>query len=81
MEELSERHSKALWRIKKATDLGSFTVSAEAQSALQEMRSRPRLEWDENPPWEVYEQDYNNYRATLETIVSAARKDLRASKA
>ena len=81
MKELGERYSQAAWKIKKATDIGAVVVSPEAQRALKELREKPQLEWHENPPWEIYEQDYGYYRDTLEKIVEIARKDLKASTA
>jgi hypothetical protein len=38
MKELGERYSQALWKIKKATDIGAFVVSPEAESILRELR-------------------------------------------
>ena len=81
MKELGERYSQAYWKIKKATDIGAFVVSPEAERALKELRKRPRLNWNENPLWDVYEKDYRYYRDALEKIVDIARKDLKASKA
>jgi hypothetical protein len=42
-----------------------------------ELRKRPRLDWDENPPWEVYEEDCKHYREALQKIRQCAREDLR----
>jgi hypothetical protein len=81
MKELGERHSQAFWKIKKATDIGAFVVSSEAERTLKKLRERPQLDWNENPPWEIYEQDYGYYRDTLEKVVDIAKKDLKASKA
>lgn len=50
LKELADRHSQALWKIKKTTNVGAFIVSAEAQIILMELRDRPRLEWEKIPP-------------------------------
>ena len=81
VKELGEKYGQAFWKIKKATDIGVFVVSPEAESILRELRDRPQLEWNENPPWEIYEQDYKYYNDALRRIVEVARSDLKASKA
>jgi hypothetical protein len=81
IKELAERYSQAFWKIKKATDIGAFVVSLEAENILKELHNRPRLEWDKNPPWDIYEQDYKYYRDALTRIVDVAKRDLKATKA
>lgn len=73
-------YNKAIWKIKKATEIGSFVLSVKADTVLRELRDRPRLEWNENPSWEIFEQDYNYYKNSLEKISEIARNDLKASK-
>jgi len=80
-DELRESYNQAYWKIKKATDIGAFVVSPQAETVLKELRERPRLEWEENPIFEIYEQDYNYYKDALTTIVRLAKQDLNASKA
>lgn len=81
VKELEERYSQAFWKIKKATDIGAFVVSSEAESILKELRDRPQLKWNENPPCDIFEQDYKYYNDALRRIVEIARSDLKASKA
>ena len=69
------------WKIKKATDIGAFVVSPNATIILKELRDRPKLEWDENPSWEIYQQDYEYYKDALNKIVQVAKEDLKANKA
>ncbi len=76
-----EKYSQALWEIKKTTDIGGFVISSKAAGILKELRDRPRLDWNENPLWELYEQDYDYYRDALNKIVSAAKEDLNANRA
>ncbi|MBY6209376.1 MULTISPECIES: hypothetical protein [Halomonas] len=79
--ELSSRHAAAYWKIKRATDVGAFVISEEAQNVLRELRDRPRLRWDDNPDWDIYEADYEAHRDALQQIVELARKDLGAKNA
>jgi hypothetical protein len=79
--EFSSNYSAAFWKIKRATDVGAFVISSEAQKVLKELRERPRLKWEENPPWDIYEEDYEAHRTALNTIVELAKKDLGAKKA
>lgn len=74
------KHSQALWKIKKTTDIGGFVISSKAAGILKELRDRPRLDFNENPLWELYEQDYDYYRDVLNKIVSAAKEDLNANR-
>ena len=80
-EELKNRYSEAYWKLKKATDIGGFVLSNEGAEVLKGLRNRPLLDWNENPPWDVYDQDYQYYKEALEKIVSVANKELKASKA
>lgn len=77
--EFRDRYNHAHWKIKRATDVGAFVVSLEAEIALKELRDRPRLAWEENPRWDIYEQDYKYYRETLDKIVRIAKRDLKGS--
>ncbi len=81
MKEFQEKYTRAFWKIKKATDIGAFVVSPAAEIILKDLRNRPELKWEENPPWDIYEQDYKSYHDALKKVVDVARKDLRASKA
>ena len=78
--EFRERYDQAYWKIKKATDIGTFVVSPKAESILMELRNRPRLNWDENPPFDIYEEDYRSHRDALNKIVQVAKYDLNAKK-
>lgn len=57
--EFRERYNKGYWKIKKVTDISVFVVSSETNAILKELRDRPRPNWDENPIFDIYEQDYN----------------------
>ena len=77
----AERYSQAFWKIKKVTDIGAFVVSSKAAIILKELRDRPKLEWDKDPPWEIFQQDYEYYKDALNNIVKVAKEDLKANKA
>ena len=81
MKEINEKYSIAYWKLKKVTEIGGFIISNEGANVLRELRSRPKLKWNENPPWEIYDQDYEYYKKALEKIIEIANKDLKASKA
>jgi len=80
MKDFGERHSRAFWKIKKATTIGAFVVSHEAEKILIELYKRPQLDWAENPPWECYEQERIYYHEALTRIVEVANRDLKASR-
>jgi len=80
LKELAEKYNRAYWEVKKATALAGFVLSSDAAAILRELRDRPELEWDKNPPWEVYGQDYEFYRDALDKIVEVARKDMKARR-
>ncbi len=75
--EFGERYSEAYWKIQKMTDIGAFVISDEASRILQKLRDKPQLEWDENPPWEIYEADCAHYREALAGIRTCAKRDLK----
>lgn len=79
--EFSSNYTAAFWKIKRATDVGAFVISAEAQSVLKNLRERPKLNWEENPPWDLYEEDYEAHLNALNKIVELAKKDLGAKNA
>ena len=76
-EEFKGRYSKAYWEIQRMTDIGAFVISEEASIALQKLRDKPKLDWNENPPWEIYEADCSYYREALVSIKESAKKDLK----
>ena len=74
--EFREGYNRAYWNIQRVTDIGAFVISDLAIDALVKLRKRPRLKWDENPPWEIHEDDSKHYREALATIRKCARRDL-----
>lgn len=80
LEELRVRHAAAVWKIKKAAAVGALIISPKSVAALKELRERPQLDWNSNPPWEVYEEDYKHYKAALEKIMVCAKEDLRSNE-
>jgi hypothetical protein len=75
--EFGDKYTEAYWKIQKATDIGAFIISPKAAAILVELRKRPKLNWEENPMWEVYEEDSKQYRSALEGIRFCAHKDLK----
>ena len=81
MKKFEDKYSEAYWKLKKVTDIGGFVISNEGAKVLKDLRERPKLDWNENPPWDIYDQDYQYYKQALEKIVEIANKDLKAAKA
>lgn len=75
--EFGERYSEAYWKIQRATDIGAFVICEKAAAILADLRKKPKLDWNENPPWEIYEADCAHYRSTLAQIRECAREDLK----
>ncbi len=75
-DEFRESYNQAYWNIMKATDIGAFAISEKAAEALTNLRKRPRPDINEEPPWEIFEEDSKAYRDTLNVIRSCARSDL-----
>ena len=78
--ELKERQRDAYWKLIKATDIGGFVISKEASKVPDDLRRSPKLEWNENPPDEVYNREYENHKQALERLIVIANKDLKPSK-
>ncbi len=75
--EFGDRYSEAYWKIQRATDIGAFVISKQAASILADLRKKPKLDWNENPPWEIYEADCDHYSQALARIRRCAIKDLK----
>lgn len=75
--EFQERYSEAYWKIQRMTDIGAFVISDEAADILQKLRNKPELNWEENPPWDIYEADCKHYREALDGMRQCAKKDLK----
>jgi hypothetical protein len=58
------------------SDIGPFVISENASRILNQLRERPKIDWNEGPPDEIYEQDCKNYREALDGIKKCAKKDL-----
>lgn len=80
MKELADLYSAAIWKIKRATAIGAFVISDESAEILTTLRSRPELNWDENPPWDVYDDEHLGYKTALDEFRTAARNDLRRGR-
>ena len=80
MKEIIEKNSIAYWKLKKVTVIGGFIISNEGAKVLRELRNRPMLKWNKNPPFDIYDQDYEYYKEALEKIIVIANKDLKVNK-
>jgi len=75
--EFRARYTEANLKIQRLTDIGAFVISEESASVLMDLRKRPKLEWNENPPWEVYEEESRHFREALSAIKRCAKRDLK----
>lgn len=77
MKEITQKYTEGYWKIKKSTDIGSFVISEEAKTVLKNLRDKPKLDWNTNPSFEIFEADFNSYQEALERIVAVSKKDLK----
>jgi hypothetical protein len=78
--DLHQRHTKAFWSLRKATDLSSLYVSPKATEVLTELKSREIIDFERNPRWEVYEEEFNHHKVALDNLLKLAGADLRGKK-
>ena len=78
--ELAINYNQAFWKIKKVTDIGAFVISAKAHKVLVTLMDREKLDWNNNPRWELYENDYQGFQQALNEIVKIASRELNAEK-
>jgi hypothetical protein len=76
MKQLSEEYRSAHRELTKATAIGAYIISDDAAKTLDDLQKRPQLEWNENPPHEIFEADSAAYGEALSKIRDAAKRDL-----
>ena len=74
--EIVKGYSDGIWKIKKISAIQNYYYSNNVCRILEELNNRPVLEWNENPPWEIYESEYIAYKSALSKIINYAKKDL-----
>lgn len=74
--ELLRQYENAHREFIKALDVGSFIISADALKILETYQNRPRLNWDENPLFDIIEEDLKHIKECLQSFKLAAKKDL-----
>ena len=75
--ELQERYNQAYWSIKKNITIAEYIVSEDAAVTLKKLQNREKLKWEENPPWEIFEAEYNAYKKALIEIIRISNIDLK----
>jgi hypothetical protein len=74
--EIGEHWKKGYLEVRKATDIGAFMISREAEEALKEYWKRPKGTLPED--WFAgLETDYMSAEKCLKKLVACAKKDLR----
>lgn len=74
--QLSDDYSAAYCELRKATGIGAYIIDSKAAKVLYQLDKRPKLDWDNNPPWEIFEKDSNAYKDALAEISQIAKRDL-----
>ncbi len=74
--EIGEHWRKGYAEVKRATAVGAFLISADAEAALQKMWREKGKGVDLNDWFGLIEPDYAAARDCLRAVVDAARKDL-----
>jgi len=74
-----DSYLKADASIRKAENLGSFVISEDAALRLKKLRQRPRLSFNDNASWEVYDHDFDHHKQALDDIKCIACKELKQS--
>lgn len=75
--ELLQKYIAASSALNKATDIGSFYISNDAQMELRKLREREQLDYYEEPKFEFFENEYQEHKKTLDELLKIAKKDLR----
>jgi hypothetical protein len=75
--EIIDSFNQGYWTIKKISTLKQYFYSNDVCSILDKLNNREKLEWNENPSWEIYENEYIAYKNALDDIIKAAKRDLR----
>ena len=75
--ELYAKYVSATTSLNKATDIGSFYISKKANVVLDELRNRERLNYFEEPKFEIYESEYQVHQLALDKFLAIAKKDLK----
>ena len=76
-QELHQQHNKGFWTVRRATDLATLYVSNDAVKVLQTLRKRETLDYENNPLWDVYEDEHIHHKEALEKLVKIATNDLK----
>lgn len=76
-EEMNEISKKGHAILKRATNIGAFVISKEAELALKRYWQEPEEKHDPNDWLWVIEHDYTKSQIVLKELVECARKDLR----
>jgi len=74
---LRDDYQQAYRDLRNATGIGAYIISDEVAAALATLDARPRPKWNEGPPWELYDAEFDAYKKALEQIRRLAKKDLK----
>lgn len=70
-------HMKASASLSRATDIGSLFISKAATDVLHELRNRISLDYDNEPQFEFYANEYKQHKEALSRLLSIAIDDLK----
>jgi len=75
--EIAEHWQKGYAKVKRVTAIGAFLISPDAETALQQMWKEKGKGVHPNDWFGLLESDYVAARGCLQSIVAAAKKDLK----
>lgn len=74
---LRDSYQQAYRDLRRATGIGAYIISNEVAAALAALDARPRPQWNrDEPPWELYDAEFEAYKTALDQIRRLAKKDL-----
>lgn len=75
--ELLQKYIIASSALSKATDIGSFYISANAGKELSKLREREQLDYYEEPKFEFFDHEYQAHKKAMDELLKIAQNDLR----
>jgi hypothetical protein len=75
--EIFSGYLKASHSLQRATDIGSLFISKEATDVLNKLRNRNQLDYENEPRFEFYAQEFKDHENALSQILKVAVIDLK----
>ena len=75
--ELLQKYISSSSALSQATDIGAFYISQKAVDILQGLRNREQPDYHNEPPFDIYEQEYIEHDKALKKLLEVAKQDLK----